>query len=104
MGPMILFAIAMESLQQTAIRVIGPLLQQQPPSAGKVLFAWSIAAGSLLARAGQAECDGRGTLRITARSAAWAQELERARPVVLERLRHLVGPDAVHTLIVVSPK
>jgi predicted nucleic acid-binding Zn ribbon protein len=101
---MILFTIAMESLQQTAVRVIGPLLHQQPTTPGKVAFAWSIAAGGMLARAGRAEYDGRGTLRVTARSATWARELERARPVVLERLRHLVGPDVVRTVIVISPE
>ena len=74
----------MESLQQTAARVLGPLLDSQPLSPGKVSFAWTPD----------------GILRIRARSAAWRTELERARPMVAERLKQLLGPDAVRRIII----
>src|SRR5690349_341699 len=60
----------MESLQQTAARVLGPLLDSQPLSPGKVSFAWSIAAGPALARASTPRWTPDGILRIRARSAA----------------------------------
>ncbi len=90
----------MESLQQTAARVLGPLLQGQPLSPGKVAFAWSVAAGAALARAGTVRWAPDGILRIHARDATWKRELERARPVVAERLTHLLGPDAVRRIII----
>jgi hypothetical protein len=90
----------MESLQQTAARVIGPLLNSQPLSPGKVSFAWNIAAGPALARASTPTWTADGTLRIRARSAAWRTELERARPTVAGRLAQLLGPDAVRRIII----
>lgn len=90
----------MESLQQTAARVLGPLLNAQPLSPGKVAFAWSIAAGPALSRASIPTWTPDGTLRIRARGAAWKTELERARPMVTERLTHLLGPAAVRRIII----
>lgn len=99
---MIHFTVGMESLQQTAARVLGPLLHTQPLSPGKVAFAWSVAAGPLLARHGTPSWSPDGTLRVRASDAAWVKELERARPVVLDRLKQLLGPDAVRWIIVGS--
>ena len=90
----------MESLQQTAARVLGPLLDSQPLSPGKVSFAWAIAAGPALARATTPKWTPDGILRIRARSTAWRTELERARPMVAERLKQLLGPDAVRRIII----
>jgi len=90
----------MESLQQTAARVLGPLLSAQPLSPGKVAFAWTLAAGSTLGRAGIPSWTPDGTLRIRARSAAWRTEIERARPMVAERLNQLLGPAVVRRIIV----
>jgi predicted nucleic acid-binding Zn ribbon protein len=88
----------MEPLQQTAVRVIGPLLREQPLTPGKVAFAWSIAAGPVLGRHGRTIWTGDGTLRIAPTDAAWASELSRARAVVTERLRHLLGRDTVRRI------
>lgn len=85
----------MESLQHTAARVIGPLLQGQPTTPGKVAFAWSIAAGAALGRHGKTIWTGDGILRVAADDPAWKAELARARPVVSERLKHLLGADTV---------
>jgi hypothetical protein len=90
----------MESLQQTAARVLGPLLDSQPLSPGKVSFAWTIAAGPALSRAGSARWTPDGILRIRARSTPWRLELERARPMVAERLKQLLGADAVRRIII----
>ncbi len=90
----------MESLQQTAVRVLGPLLDAQPLSPGKVAFAWTIAAGPALSRASTPTWTPDGTLRIRARDAVWRTELQRARPMVTERLSHLLGPSAVRRIII----
>jgi len=75
------------------------LLNQQPTSAGKVKFAWRVAAGPALGRAGVAELGERGTLRVRARDEAWRRELKHARPVILERLRQLLGKDAIQKIM-----
>jgi len=90
----------MESLQQTAARVLGPLLDAQPLSPGKVAFAWTIAAGPALSRAGIPTWTPDGTLRVRARTEAWRTELQRARPIVAERLGQLLGPAAVRRIII----
>jgi hypothetical protein len=97
---MIHFEVGMESLQQTAARVLGPLLDGQPLTPGKVSFAWSVAAGPLLARHGTPHWHPNGTLYVHARELAWVKELERARPVVAERLKHLLGPGVVRRIVI----
>ena len=64
-------------------------------------FAWRVAAGTALSRAGVAELGEGGTLRVRARDEAWRRELKHARPVILERLRHLLGKDAVHKIVII---
>lgn len=97
---MIHFGVGMESLQQTAARVLGPLLDAQPLSPGKVSFAWNIAAGPALARASTPTWTPDGTLRIRARSTAWRTEIERARPMIATRLQQLLGADAIRRIII----
>lgn len=90
----------MEPLQQTAARVLGPLLHAQPLTPGKVSFAWTVAAGPLLARHGSPHWHSDGTLSVHARELAWIPALERARPVVAERLAHLLGPGVVRRIVI----
>jgi hypothetical protein len=92
----------MESLQHTATRVLGTILDSQPLTAGKVAFAWQVAAGPALSRATDVHWSESGTLRITARSAEWRREVERAKPLIAERLRHLLGPQAVRKISIES--
>lgn len=103
MSRMIHSGIGMESLQQTAARVIAPLLQSQPHSPGKMAFAWSIAAGPVLGRHGRAVWHGDGILRIVADEPAWHTELVRARPVITQRLTQLLGPDAITRIEFIRP-
>ena len=90
----------MEPLQRTATRAIHDLLETQPTTPGKVAFAWHIAAGPALARAGRPEWSEDGTLRIRARDAVWLRELRHARPVIAERLAELLGRDVVRRLVI----
>lgn len=80
-----------------APRVLREALDRQPVTTGKVLFAWSLAAGPTLARAASASWHD-GTLRVRAKSEAWRQELSRVRPVILSRLAALLGSGVVRTL------
>jgi hypothetical protein len=93
-------ALAMDGLQQTAARAFRELLINQPNTPAKVAFAWSIAAGPALGRAGAAEWAADGTLRVRARDAAWRREIRRARPIIAERLARLLGPGVVRTIVI----
>lgn len=88
-----------ERIDATASRALRLALEAQPPTQGKVLFAWSLAAGPTLARAASATWRD-GTLYVHTKSERWRIECERARPLILSRLSALLGPDMVHKLIV----
>jgi hypothetical protein len=90
----------MEPLQRTATVALRALLDGQPTTPAKVAFAWRIAAGPALARAGTPRWTDDGTLRVRPRDAAWRRELQHARPVVVERMAQLLGPNVVKRLVV----
>ena len=90
----------MHRIQSTAVRAYHSLLASQPNTAAKVAFAWQVAAGPALARAGRPRWTDDGTLRIEARDSAWLRELRRARPIITERLAELLGAGVVQRLVI----
>jgi Dna[CI] antecedent DciA-like protein len=94
----------MLALKDTANDVLRDLLANQPTTAAKVTFAWQIAAGAAMARAAQVAWTGDGTLRLRPRDAAWRRELQRARPVIAERLTQLLGGNVVRAIVIESPE
>lgn len=89
----------MVPLPGAAPSLVAAILRRQPLSHGKVALAWQMAVGAQIARATDIrfeETPGpspKYVLRVRARDARWAGELERARATVLERLKTLVGVD-----------
>ena len=92
----------MDALQSTATTALRSMLSGQPNTPAKVTFAWQIAAGPAISRASTATWSADGVLRVEARSESWRREIARGRPVILERLKQLLGPDLVRTLKVDS--
>jgi hypothetical protein len=90
----------MEPIRQSATRALQTLLAGQPTTPAKVAFAWRMAAGPALGRAGIPQWSEGGTLRVRARDAAWLREIRHARPVIAERLAQLLGPDVVRRIVV----
>lgn len=91
----------MESVSTTATHTIRQMLARQPLSAAKVVFAWRVAAGPALGRAADATWEpsgAGGTLRLAARGRTWQRELERAVPLIKDRLAFLLGPDVVRAI------
>lgn len=72
-------------------------LAQQPDSAGKVLFAWTMAAGPALSRSASVRWAD-GVLHVEAKTRTWRDELLHARPVLMSRLTGLLGPGTVKSL------
>jgi hypothetical protein len=80
-----------------ATSVLAGMLERQPMSPGKLQFAWRAAVGPALARAATLEMhDGRITAHAS--SLQWKKEIDRAKPMIVERLRMLLGRDAVKKL------
>ncbi len=69
---------------------LADILTRAPLSPEKVAFAWRHAAGPAVDRATTVElCD--GVLRVRVHDAAWQREVERAAPVLKDRLRRVLG-------------
>ena len=91
-----------EPLDRTAVGALRLALADQPLTAAKVDFAWRIAAGPALARATSVTWSPNGRLSVRAKSEAWRREVMRARPLILQRISQLIGPDAVRTCVVAA--
>lgn len=94
----------MESASTTsslATQSIRDMLARQPLSEAKVVFAWRVTAGPAFSRAAKATFAD-GTLSIRTPSAAWRKEIERAAPLLKERLAGLLGKNIVRWLVVVE--
>ena len=73
------------------------LLHDAPISQGKVGFAWRAVVGGALGRATRVSLDGT-VLLVETTSTEWSREVMRSSPVILSRLRELLGPDVVERI------
>jgi Dna[CI] antecedent DciA-like protein len=92
-----------KALSDVATVALREWLAGQPASAGSVAFAWRIAAGSALARATSIEWGAGGVLRISATDRMWRRELVRVRPLITERLRHMLGSNTISEIVIAGP-
>jgi hypothetical protein len=91
-----------ESILQAMPGALVELLRAAPLSQGKVGFAWRAAVGPAVGKVTTVRLEGRQLL-VDAASIAWAREVERSAPVILMRLRTLLGSDAPASLTVREP-
>jgi hypothetical protein len=90
----------MQRSSDFASSALAEMLAHQPMSAGKLQFAWRAAVGPALARA--VTLDWRdGRIVVHPASVAWKREIERSRPMILERLRVLLGREAAKRLDII---
>ena len=89
-------------IQQLTPAILGEIIRRQPPSEGRTRFAWQIAVGAALARATTVRLAD-GVLIVSASDQRWVTEIRAARDIVLRRLQHLLGPDAVTRIRVEAP-
>ncbi len=96
-------AAHMESVAATASHMVKQMLERQPLSPAKVTFAYRVAAGPALAKAASAVWTAQsGVLTLHARGAAWCRELERASPVLRDRMTFFLGPNVVSKILVIE--
>lgn len=81
----------MQPLQTFASTVLAGIIRRQPASKGRTAFAWTVAVGPALAKVTSIELVD-DVVVVAAQDSRWAREVERASPIVLERLQALLGP------------
>ena len=84
----------MRAIQTFSGGVLADIIRRQPPSRGRTQLAWQLAVGPALARTTSIEMEGT-TLRVSSTDPRWLKEIERARPAILPKLQHLLGPDHI---------
>ena len=84
----------MRSIQHLAGGVLAGIVRRQPSSPERTSFAWQLAVGPALARVTSVQLDGT-TLIVRSADPRWLKEIDRAKAVVLPKVQHLLGPDAV---------
>jgi predicted nucleic acid-binding Zn ribbon protein len=89
----------MQSIQDL-FPLVARLIQAAPPSEERTQCAWRLAVGPVLGRVTRARLAGDGSVTVEAEDARWRTEIVRARPVILERLRQVLGAEAARTLVV----
>jgi hypothetical protein len=78
---------------------LAALLRDAPLSAGKVAFAWNAAVGPAVQRATSVHLE-KGVLMVDASSPQWAREVLRSTPIILRRMRQLLGDETVASISV----
>jgi hypothetical protein len=84
-----------------ATHAIRDMLARQPLTPAKVVFAWRVSAGPAFVRAATVTFAD-GTLSVRTTSPAWRKEIERAIPLLKERLAALVGKNVVRWIVVIE--
>ncbi|HXW04652.1 MAG TPA: DciA family protein [Vicinamibacterales bacterium] len=88
-------------LQSFSSSVLVEVIRRQPPSLARTALAWQLAVGATLGRVTSVEQAGR-TLVVRSTDPRWTVEIERAREVILRRLRQLLGPDSIAEIRLIS--
>jgi predicted nucleic acid-binding Zn ribbon protein len=88
-----------EPLAHAVPQAIAALLRTTPMSPGKLEFAWKIVVGPAMERGTSVLLDGR-TLRVDAKTTAWAKEVTRSSRIILKRLQTLLGAEVISELVV----
>jgi hypothetical protein len=85
------------SIQQFSHSVLADVVRRQPSTPARTTFAWQLVVGPALAKATSVELVD-GVLKVRSSDPRWTLEINRARGMVLARLQHLLGADAITSL------
>jgi len=87
----------MNPIQSFSSGVLAEVIRRQPASKARTDFAWQVAVGPALARVTTVTLT-EGTLTVTARDERWLKEIARARKVILQKMQHLLGANAIRKI------
>ena len=79
-------------IQQVVPEALAAIVRKAPLTPEKVEFAWRSAVGAALAHVTTVSLR-EGVLTVVARDRQWQREVNRARPMILARLKELLGDD-----------
>ena len=89
----------MEPASRLLSRVLPSLLAHAPLTPEKIEFAWRTVVGPAMARATRVQLLESGTLLVRVEDANWRRAVEGAFPLILPRLKPLVGDSVVRRLV-----
>jgi hypothetical protein len=87
----------MQQISHALTGALAELLRDVPVCDGKVDVAWKAAVGAAVGRISSVRLEGH-VLLVDVPDANWDREIARSAPVILRRLRALLGRDAVSSL------
>ena len=87
----------MNPIQSFSSGVLAEVIRRQPASKARTDFAWQLAVGPALARVTTVTLT-EGTLTVTARDERWLKEIVRAREIILQKMQHLLGANAIRKI------
>jgi len=88
----------MNSVHSILPRVLSELLAHGPLSQGKLEVAWRAAVGEALGRVTSVRLQPDGVVDVHAADSRWQNELKRSSPLILDRLKALVGAGEITRL------
>ena len=91
---------AVDSLHSVVPRALTELFRAGPLSQGKLEVAWRFAVGDALTRVTAVRLQSDGSVEVQPIDQRWQKELRRSSPMILSRLRSLLGPTSIPRLIV----
>jgi Dna[CI] antecedent, DciA len=89
----------MEPASRLLARVLPSLLAHAPLTPEKIEFAWRTVVGPAMARATRVQLLESGTLLVRVEDANWRRAVESAFPLILPRVRALLGEGTVRRLL-----
>lgn len=93
----------MDPIQNLLHPAAAACLRPAPLSPAKVQCAWQLAVGASLARVSNVRLGDGGVLEVDAGDSPWRHEIERSRPLILQRLQATLGPEVIRTIRVRRP-
>jgi len=84
-------------VQQVIPGALETVLRRMPLTRDKVAFAWRVAVGPAVDRATTIDLRD-NVLYVSAKDAAWQQEIERSMPLIRKRLAALLGDHTVRKI------
>lgn len=96
-APRMILSRVVLPVQKFAFGALAEHIRRQPASKERTTFAWNVAVGPAVAKATTAELR-QGILEVRARDPRWAHEVERARELILERVRLFLGSEPLRDM------
>lgn len=92
----------MDSLHAIVPRALTELLRHGPMSQGKLEMAWRAAVGDALSRVTRVRLRPDSVVEVVVTDARWRKEITRSSTMVLNRLKSLLGDEAICRLSVLG--